>query len=130
MWMLDVGDLPPKCCPHVEMLISEIGPKCCPHVEKLKKIAGRAPRARDAPKRCYRDMRTTMMFEWSPGPLPRHYRGVPVSVHFQVSVHGHPEPRVGVITGENGVISSPSGSPLAGGFGGGSSGYVRDQSRC
>ena len=28
MLMLDIGDLPPKCCPHVEMLISEIGPKC------------------------------------------------------------------------------------------------------
>ena len=26
MWMLDVGDLPPKCCPHVDMLISGIGP--------------------------------------------------------------------------------------------------------
>ena len=47
------------------------------------------------------------MFEWSPGPLPRHYReGVHVSAHFQVSVQGHPEPRVGVISGENGVISS------------------------
>ena len=35
MWMLDVGDLLPKCCPHVDMLISEIGPKCCPHVDML-----------------------------------------------------------------------------------------------
>ena len=34
--MLDVGDLPPKCCPHVEMLVAEIGPECCPHVESLK----------------------------------------------------------------------------------------------
>ena len=24
---------PAKCCPHVEMLMSEIGPKCCAHVE-------------------------------------------------------------------------------------------------
>ena len=69
MLMLDVGDLPPKCCPHVEMLISEIGPKCCPHVENLKKNR----RARSARPRCTetllsRYMRTTMMFEieWSP----------------------------------------------------------------
>ena len=38
MWMLDVGDLPPKCCPHVEMLISEIGPKCCAHVESRTRL--------------------------------------------------------------------------------------------
>ena len=59
MWMLDVGDLPPKCCPHVEMLMSEIGPKCCAHGARLgpggdKQVVGRGGRA--APKTFFLDV--------------------------------------------------------------------------